>query len=111
MLNKNMYFNINSQFKYYPTYDRTTHIMVSAGIGTAPEVDFVDKLMPGSFEHLNASLGIGGVYMVSPNISLGLTASFHYFYNQSEKDSENPDITITNYKNLYDIYAHIIFSF
>ena len=111
MLNKNMYFNINSQFKYYPTYDRTTHIMVSAGIGTAPEVDFVDKLMPGSFEHLNASLGIGGVYMVSPNISLGLTASFHYFYNQSEKDSENPDITVTNYKNLYDIYAHIIFSF
>ena len=111
MLNKNMYFNLNSQFKYYPTYDRNTHILVSAGIGTAPEIDFVDKLMPGSFENLNASLGIGGVYMVSQNISLGLTASFHYFYNQSENNSETSDIAVTNYKNLYDIYAHIIFSF
>lgn len=111
MLNKNMYFNLNSQFKYYPTYDRNTHILVSAGIGTAPEIDFVDKLMPGSFENLNASLGIGGVYMVSQNISLGLTASFHYFYNQSENNIETSDIAVTNYKNLYDIYAHIIFSF
>ena len=111
MLNKSMYFNLNSQFKYYPTYDRNTHILVSAGIGTAPEIDFVDKLMPGSFENLNASLGIGGVYMVSQNISLGLTASFHYFYNQSENNSETSDIAVTNYKNLYDIYAHIIFSF
>lgn len=111
MLNKSMYFNLNSQFKYYPTYDRNTHILVSAGIGTAPEIDFVDKLMPSSFENLNASLGIGGVYMVSQNISLGLTASFHYFYNQSENNSETSDIAVTNYKNLYDIYAHIIFSF
>lgn len=112
MLNKSMYFNLNSQFKYYPTYDRNTHILVSAGIGTAPEIDLVDKLMPGSFENLNASLGIGGVYMVSQNISLGLTASFHYFYNQSENnDIESSDIVVTDYKNLYDIYAHIIFSF
>lgn len=113
MLNKGMYFNLNSQFKYYPAYDGNTHIMVSAGIGTAPEIDFVDKLMPGSFEKLNASLGIGGVYMVSKNISLGLNASFHYFYNQSEEiiNDENTNLVVTNYKNLYDIYAHIIFSF
>lgn len=113
LLNKNMYFNLNSQFKYYPAYDGNTHIMVSAGIGTAPEIDFVDKLMPGSFEKLNASLGIGGVYMVSKNISLGLNASFHYFYSQTEEivNGENTNLVVTNYKNLYDIYAHIIFSF
>lgn len=111
MLNKSMYFNINSKFRYYPAYDNNTHIMVSAGVGTAPEIDFVDRLMPGSFENINVSLGIGGAYMVSKNISLGLTASYHYFYNQSEStDIDDSNIT-TNHKNLYEIYANIIFSF
>lgn len=113
MLNKGTYFNLNSQLKYYPAYDGNTHILITAGVGTAPEIDFVDKLMPGSFEKLNASLGVGGVYMVSKNISLGLNASFHYFYNQTEEtgNEENTDRVIINYKNLYDIYAHVIFSF
>lgn len=113
IINNSVYFNLNSQFKYYPSYDGNTHIIFSAAAGTAPEIDFVDKLMPGSFENLNATFGLGGVYMVSKNISLGLTISYHYFYNDIEK-STNENVnneTITYYKNLYDIYAHIIFSF
>ena len=113
MLNNSMYFNVNSQFRYYPRNDGNTHLMVSAGVGTAPEIDFVDKLMPGSFENVNVSLGLGGVYMISSNLSLGLTASYHYFYNQAtDTENENTAASIsTNYKNLYDIYAQIIFCF
>lgn len=113
MLNRTMYFNLNSQFRYYPLYDSNSHILVSAGVGTAPEIDFVDKLMPGSFENVNVSLGVGGVYMISKNLSLGLTATYHYFYNQTEDtvNEEKTDDIITNYKNLYELYAQLIFCF
>lgn len=112
LLNNKMYFNLNTQFRYYPLYDGNSHILFSASAGTAPEIDFVDKLMPGSFENINLSLGIGGVYMVSKNISLGIMGTYHYFYNQTgNNDMEKSTGIITKYKNLYDIYAQLIFCF
>lgn len=72
----------------------------------------IDKLMLGSFENLNLSLGVGGVYMLSDHISLGLTATYHYFYNQAESVlQDEPNGITTSYKNLYDIYAQLIFNF
>lgn len=112
-LNGKPYFNLNTQFKYYTRYDSNTHIAAYAGVGTAPEMEFADRFMPGSFENINVSFGIGGQYMVSKNVSLGITATSHWFCNQKKGNNAGTgvDEIKTNYRNLYDIYAQVIFCF
>lgn len=110
LLNKKAYFNINSQVRFYPLNDGETHLLATLGAGTAPEADFIDKMMPGSFDNLNVTFGIGGVYLLSKNISLGLMASYYRFYTQQLNEA-NPPQTITNHKNLYNLYAQLTFAF
>lgn len=111
LLNNNAYFNINSQIRFYPLNDYETHLSALLGVGTAPEASYLDKMMPGSFDKLNVTFGLGGAYMLSKNLSLGMIASYYRFYQQTaslQADSSQP---ATNYKDLYNIYAQLTFSF
>lgn len=108
LLNSDLYFNLSSQIRFYPTNDGETHLLATLGAGTAPEADFIDKMMPGSFDKLNVTLGVGGVYAVSKHLSVGLMASYYHFYSQTSADGLK---VTTNYKDLYNIYAQLCFCF
>lgn len=110
LLQKKPYFNLNAQARFYPLQDGHTHLLGTVGVGTAPESEFVDKLMPGSFEKWNFMVGVGGVYMVSKHVSLGLMATYYHFYNQSSS-AVKEDASYSRYKDLYNVYAQLIFSF
>lgn len=110
LLQKKPYFNLNAQARFYPLQDGHTHLLGTVGAGTAPESEFVDKLMPGSFEKWNLMVGVGGVYMVSKHVSLGLMATYYHFYNQSSSVVEE-GVPYSRYKDLYNVYAQLIFSF
>ena len=87
-----------------------------ASIGSAPETAVLDYPLPGSFSHTNTMVGLGGQYMVSPNITIGLMGTWNTYYNQTNtvrgKDPIHRIETVsTRYKNLYNIYAQIYISF
>lgn len=109
LINHKAYFNINAQGKYFPINDSETYLMGNIGFGTAPEADFVDKMMPNSFDKINMTLGLGCMYMINSNVSVGINGTFHRFYNQSELDggASDNDKTITGYKDLYNINGMI----
>lgn len=72
--NSNFYYNAQIGAKYFPASDTKTNINAMASIGSAPETAVLDYALPGSFSHTNTMVGLGGQYMVSPNITIGLMA-------------------------------------
>ena len=116
LLSSKVYVNGLLQGKYYPWSDGCSYITALAGIGTAPEATVIDNAMPNSFEKITANVGLGGMYMVTPNLLLGLTGTWYTFYNQNNFRSGNSqtvyrDYTETKYKNLYNIHEQVYIRF
>ena len=114
--NSKFYYNAQVGAKYFPASDGKTNINAMASIGSAPETAVLDYALPGSFSHTNTMVGLGGQYMVSPNITIGLMGTWNTYYNQTNtvrgKDPIHRIETVsTRYKNLYNIYAQIYISF
>ena len=114
--NSNFYYNAQIGAKYFPASDGKTNINAMASIGSAPETAVLDYALPGSFSHTNTMVGIGGQYMLNPNITIGLTGTWNTYYNQTNTvrgihPSERIESVSTRYKNLYNIYAQIYISF
>ena len=114
--NSNFYYNAQIGAKYFPASDTKTNINAMASIGSAPETAVLDYALPGSFSHTNTMVGLGGQYMVSPNITIGLMGTWNTYYNQTNTvrgtSPLNPIESIsTRYKNLYNIYAQVYISF
>lgn len=114
--NSNFYYNAQIGAKYFPANDGKTNINAMASIGSAPETAVLDYALPGSFSHTNTMVGLGGQYMVSPNITIGLMGTWNTYYNQTNtvrgSSPLNPIESIsTRYKNLYNIYAQVYISF
>lgn len=115
-LNSNFYYNVQVGAKYFPIDDGRTNIYATASLGSAPETAVLDYALPGSFSHTNTMVGLGGQYMLTPNISIGLMGTWNTFYNQTNnvtgRSQGQPIETIsTRYKNLYNIYAQVYISF
>ena len=110
-----LYVNASTQFKYYPLSDGRTSIIVTGSAGTAPEADMIDNAMPGTFDHLNTSVGLGGIYMFNKHVSAGLMGEWHTFYSQlnnREGGSINyREWITTKYKNLYNIHFQLYVHF
>ena len=114
--NSNFYYNAQIGAKYFPANDGKTNINAMASIGSAPETAVLDYALPGSFSHTNTMVGLGGQYMVSPNITIGLMGTWNTYYNQTNAVRGTSPLNriesiSTRYKNLYNIYAQIYISF
>lgn len=114
--NSKFYYNAQVGAKYFPASDGKTNINMMASIGSAPETAVLDYALPNSFSHTNTMVGLGGQYLISPNITLGLTGTWNTYYNQTNRvwgtapENRNETVT-TSYKNLYNIYVQVYLSF
>lgn len=110
-----LYVNASAQFKYYPLDDGRTSIIVTGSAGMAPEANMIDNAMPGTFDKLNTSVGLGGIYMINKHLSAGLMGTWNTFYSQlNERDGGSMDFTetiTTRYRNLYNIHLQLYVHF
>lgn len=117
MLSSKFYLNLSLQGKYYPLNDGKTCIMALASVGSAPEVTMIDYAMPGTFNHLNTMVGLGGQYKIHRNITLGLTGTWYtYYMQQNNRRTLNAagdylDYVSMRYKNLFNIDGQVLISF
>ena len=114
--NSNFYYNAQIGAKYFPANDGKTNVNAMASIGSAPETAVLDYALPGSFSHTNTMVSLGGQYMISPNITVGLTGTWNTYYSQTNtvrgaSPLNRTESISTRYKNLYNIYAQIYISF
>ncbi|MDO4929593.1 MAG: hypothetical protein Q4E59_00510 [Bacteroidales bacterium] len=114
-LSGKVYVNVQAQAKYFPLNDGRTNVTALAGVGTAPEATLIDNALPGTFDKLNAVVGLGGQYMFNKHISLGVMGTWHTFYHQSNTrsgtDTDYSDYLVTRYKNLFNVDAQLYISF
>lgn len=110
-----LYVNAAAQFKYYPLNDGRTSIIVTGSAGTAPEANMIDYAMPGTFDRLNTSVGLGGIYMINKHLSAGLMGEWHTFYTQTNERTggawDYTETLNTRYRNLYNVHLQLYVHF
>src|SRR5574344_245071 len=110
-LNEKIYFNTSAQARYYPLEDRIASLLVQASMGTAPEADILNYGLPGSFSHVNTSVGLGGIYLFDSHLSGEILGTWYTFYNQTNvrigDGAAYSDSTTMRYKNLFNIYLQL----
>lgn len=107
--NKEFFFNMQAKAKYMPLDDNRTSITAAAGFGTAPELNIIDLYsLSSSFSHMNTFASLGGQYLLTPNLSLGLLGVWNTLYDQ--KQAADGSIA-TQYRNLYNAYVQVYISF
>lgn len=117
MLSSKFYLNFALQGKYFPLGDGKTCILALASVGSAPEVTLIDNAMPGTFNHLNTTVGLGGQYKIHRNITLGLTGTWYTYYQQQNNrrtlnaEGDYLDYVSTRYKNLFNLDAQVLIAF
>ena len=115
LLNSDIYYNAQIGAKYFPADDGKTNIMATASMGSAPETAVLDYALPGSFSHTKTMVGLGGQYLITPNITIGVMGTWNTYYNQTNTRTGGQnnyiDKVSTRYKNLYNIYAQVYISF
>lgn len=109
------YANGSAQFKYLPGGDRISFIRASAGIGNAPELDVIDRALPGCFDRINFSASIGAGYLVGKHMLIGIDLSCSTLYTQDgirtgSYDDFTEDIR-TEYKNTLNANMYVAFRF
>ena len=109
MYDSELFFNVQAKAKYAPIDDGRTSVTAAAGVGTAPELNIIDLYsISSSFSHMNTYVSLGGQYLITPNLSLGLLGIWNTLYDQKHLG----DGTVaTQYRNLYNGYVQIFISF
>lgn len=111
LFNSKPYVNSVAEGKYFPLDDGETSLHVMAGIGTAPEASLIDNAMPTSFSHVNTMVGLGGRYLLAPELAVGVMGTWHTFYSQLNGRrgtlAQPLDTITTTYKNLFNIYLFV----
>lgn len=110
-----LYFNLSAQAKYYPLNDGKTNIQVVGSIGSAPEETMIDFAMPGTFNHLNTMVGVGGQYRLMKNVTCGVLGSWYTYYTQNKQCTgtlyKKTEYSTIKYKNLFNIDAQLSITF
>jgi hypothetical protein len=84
-------------------------IEAAAGFGTAPELNIIDLYtLSSSFSHMNSFASLGGQYLVTPSLSLGILGVWNTVYDQKLTNSGQ---IATQYRNLYNAYVQVYISF
>jgi hypothetical protein len=109
MYNSGLFFNIQAKARYMPLTDGRTSITAAAGFGTAPELNIIDLYtLSSSFSHMNSFASLGGQYLVTPSLSLGILGVWNTVYDQKLTNSGQ---IATQYRNLYNAYVQVYISF
>ena len=114
-MSSKFYVNLLAQAKYFVLGDGKSCIQALASVGSAPEATMIDYAMPGTFNHLNTQVGLGGQYRVHRNVTLGILGTWYTYYTQSNgrrgTEESYTDYITTRYKNLFNVDAQILISF
>lgn len=109
MYDSELFFNMQAKAKYAPLDDGRTSITAAAGFGTAPELNIIDLYsISSSFSHMNTYVSLGGQYLITPHLSLGLLGIWNTLYDQKQLGDGG---VATQYRNLYNGYVQIFISF
>lgn len=109
MYDSELFFNMQAKAKYSPLEDGRTSVTAAAGFGTAPELNIIDLYsISSSFSHMNTYVSLGGQYLLTPNLSLGLLGIWNTLYDQKHLGDGK---VATQYRNLYNGYVQIFISF
>lgn len=109
MYDSELFFNMQAKAKYSPLDDGRTSVTAAAGFGTAPELNIIDLYsISTSFSHMNTYVSLGGQYLITPNLSLGLLGIWNTLYDQKHLGDGK---VATQYRNLYNGYVQIFISF
>ncbi len=108
VLQSKLYYNIMAEMRYFPVDDGRSYIVGMAGVGSAPELSVLDRALPGAFDHANTMVGLGGHYLFTPHVSVGVLGTWHTYYTEKRTGY---DTILTRYKNLYNIYVQVYVSF
>lgn len=115
MLRGNPYVNGTGEAKFFPLSDGETAISLLGSVGTAPEATLIDNAMPTSFSHLNSMVGLSGRLLLTHNLSLGVTGTWHTFFAQvnARRGGEftPEDFINTRYKNLFNLNVQLYVKF
>ncbi len=104
-----LFFNAYTKIKYSPFEDGRTSVVASAGCGTAPELNIIDLYsISSSFSHMNTHVSLGGQYMLTSHLSLGVLGVWNTLYDQKQMEDGT---LVTQYRNLYNGYVQIFISF
>jgi tetratricopeptide (TPR) repeat protein len=104
-----LFFNAYTKIKYSPFDDGRTSVVASAGCGTAPELNIIDLYsISSSFSHMNTHVSLGGQYMLTSHLSLGVLGVWNTLYDQKQMEDGT---LVTQYRNLYNGYVQIFISF
>ena len=75
--NGSFFANVGAIAKFFPIEGSRTHLFLSGTVGNAPEISLVDNTMPVKFSQLNTMFSMGGQYVCSSRVDLGLTGSWY----------------------------------
>lgn len=111
-LGSKFYYNTSAQAKYFLNDDGRTNIQAMAGFGSFPEMSVVDNSLIRTFSHTNTMVGLGGQFLVTKHLTLGLLGTWYTYYNTYYTlNSANSLTTYTRYKNLYNVYFQVYINF
>lgn len=112
---KSLCFTTSFSAKYFPMESRLFSVSSMAGIGNAPQDMIIDSALPGAYKHINTNLALGGNYLLSRNLTLGVGGSWLTFptmINHRIGTKDNPmDILTSKYKNLFTVNASLLLKF
>lgn len=99
--NKEFYYNLTGQAKFYLNEDRRTNITAMAGIGNYPEITLLDNGIVSGYQYHKTSsmVGLGGTVMLTRNFSVGVLGTWYNYYNPYSEIIE----TASKHRNIYNV--------
>lgn len=101
LLDSKYYYSLLMQGQYSLPSARS-YIIGMASFGSAPDVDVIDYELYNGFSVTNSMVGLGGRYLLSDAVTLGLMGNWYNY-----EDSENKG----TYLNLFNLFFQIHVSF
>lgn len=104
LLNEQWLYNLSAEGRYY-TENPKNYLLGTAGIGSSPDVELLDKQFYSSFSVVNVMVGAGFGRMITKNISGSLMGTWYNF------KGENTGETNPQFRNLYNLYFQLNVAF
>ncbi len=107
--NKEFYYNLTGQAKFYLNEDRRTNITAMAGIGNYPEITLLDNGIVSGYQYHKTSsmVGLGGTVMLTRNFSVGVLGTWYNYYNPYSEIIE----TASKHRNIYNVELQLYVNF
>lgn len=91
ILDKDWYYNVFAQSRFY-IRDHRNYVTGMASVGSAPDIEVIDKHLYDAFNVTNTMVGVGGHFIISRACSIDAMGLWYHY--KAEKDL---------YKNIYSL--------